>query len=213
MKKIFLVFLTLTLTTLSLNSCKETSEIPLQEENQAVKTKKNDITARAVNMQKSDFNELSTTDKIKIWSDKIDQILTQNLTEQQRTLVMGIKSELPNVGSKDNDGIKLAELGLEMAKITPGDEFIRMFEVLDDYQRNNSLYTETIDNNYIVSDMNIFLQQVKNNKTLYQHEILSKGSCNCKWTCGMYSSHHDTCVVTDSGCGFLWMGSCTGAIN
>jgi hypothetical protein len=212
MKKIFFAFLTLTLTTLSLNSCKETSEIPLQEENQAIKTQKNDITARTVTMQKSDFNDLSTNDKIKIWSEKLDQVLTQNLTDEQRTLVQGIKIELPNVASDDYDGIRLAELGLEMAKITPEDEYIRMFEMLDDYHRDNSLYTNNIDNANIVDDMNIFLQEVKDNKDLYQHETLSKGSCNCKWTCGFYSGHTDNCIKTDSGCGFLWMSSCNGAI-
>lgn len=211
MKKI--LFALLTLTTLFLNSCKETSEIPSQEENQNIKAQKNNITARTAGMQKSEFNELSTNDKIKIWDDKLKQVLTQNLTEEQRILVNGIKSELSNVTSKEYDGIKLAELGLEMAKITPEDEYVRMFEVLDDYQRNNSLYTNDIKNSNIVSDMNIFLQQVKSNKSLYQHETLSKGSCNCKWTCGFYAGHTDNCELTDSGCGFLWMGSCTGTIN
>lgn len=212
MKKLFLAFLTLTLTTLSLNSCKETSEIPNQEENQIIKSMKNNIAYKTSSIQKSDFNDLSTSDKIKIWNDKMDQILTQNLTDTQRSLVEGIKSELPNVGSDTYDGIKLAELGLEMARITPENEYIRMFEVLEDYNRDASLYTDNIKNDNIVSDMESFVQEVKTNKTLYRYQKLSTSSCNCKWTCGFYSGHTDNCTSTDSGCGFLWMGSCNGAI-
>ncbi|WP_394364433.1 hypothetical protein [Chryseobacterium taklimakanense] len=34
--------------------------------------------------------------------------------------------------------------------------------------------------------------------------------CNCAWTCGFFSGHHDDCKGTATGCGFLGRFACTG---
>ena len=212
MRKMFFALLTASTLILTFNSCKESSESVLQEQNESTVAVKNNMLARTTSMQKSDFNDLSTLDKIRVWDNKLEQVLTENLTNQQRVLVENIRIELPKVALENYDGIALAEYGLEMAKITPENEFVRMFAMLENYERDNSQYSGVLNNENIISDMNIFLQEVQENKALYAKEKISLKSCNCKWTCGWYAGNHDNCEKTTSGCGFLWMSACTGAI-
>lgn len=173
--------------------------------------------------QKIIFNNLTTSTKIKFWENKVAQVLNQNLTKKQRILTKSILLEIPLSQSKTYDGIKIMELAIEMAKITPQDEFIKMFVLYEDYIRNEKSYNN-INNQLIINDLVFDLSQIKSKKKkLFEQKANitepnnngnTQGSiqpdCNCSWTCGFYGTHHDNCTGTSSGCGFLGWGGCGG---
>ena len=93
--------------------------------------------------QKETFKNLDTDSKIRIWKSKLEQIKTKDISSEQKNLINNISNEVSKMTNADYDGIKLFEYAIEMAKITPEDEFIRMFSVIGDYNRNNNLYNDT----------------------------------------------------------------------
>ncbi|AZI54527.1 hypothetical protein EIB75_04365 [Epilithonimonas vandammei] len=90
--------------------------------------------------QKEAFKNLTSENKVKIWGSKLSQVLTQDLSQEQRSLVEALRGEIKNMKSPSYDGIKLIELGIELAKITPENEFINMVSELEDYKRDEKLY-------------------------------------------------------------------------
>ena len=154
-----------------------------------------------------------------MWNSKLSQILNEDLTSQQKDIVQKIKNETPNLDNVNYDGVRLIELSIEMAKITPQDEFIRMFSFLGDYKRDSQAYKKSIQNDLIVNDLKTFLNTINSqNYKFYQSNENGgnknvKPECNCKWTCGMYGGTDDNCTGSSSGCGFLWLQSCNGHIG
>ena len=208
MKKI-ISFITL-FSLLVIQSCRSSADEKMDEY-------RNDLDLKSELVKKETFKGLSTSEKIDLWKSKLNQILSQDLTNEQKNLVEQIKNEIPNLNSQEYNGVKLIELSIQMAKITPQDEFIRMFSFLGDYKRSSTEYSKVIENDLIVNDLETFLNTVKTrNSAFYENETINKSAkpeCNCKWTCGMYGGVDDNCTGSSSGCGFLWLQSCTGHIG
>ncbi|MFC0343990.1 bacteriocin fulvocin C-related protein [Epilithonimonas hispanica] len=168
--------------------------------------------------QKEAFKNLTSENKVKIWGSKLSQVLTQDLSQEQRSLVEALRGEIKNMKSPSYDGIKLIELGIELAKITPENEFINMVSELEDYKRDEKLYLLKSNNNPIVLNLQNFLITVKQRNKLIVEEnqgnvLNKKRPCDCSWTCGMYSGSSDDCAATESGCGIFWSQPCTGTIR
>ena len=173
--------------------------------------------------QKETFKNLDTDSKIRIWKSKLEQIKTKNISSEQKVLINNISDEISKMTNADYDGIKLFEYAVEMAKITPEDEFIRMFSVIGDYNRNNNLYnnsTSKLTEGKLVKDLENYLTNLKTSKIKFLNASKNNSSqriaakdCNCRWTCLFYSSvTNDNCNKTNSVCGFLWTQECTAVV-
>lgn len=162
--------------------------------------------------QKEIFKSMSTSEKVRLWQSKLSQILKQDLTDKQRDLTKQIIDEIPNLNNENYDGENLITLAIEMAKITPEDEYIRMFSMFEDYKRNQSEYKK-FNNEMIVNDLIAFKNslKVKNENTINNFNNTNKKACNCRWTCGFYN-YTDNCTETENGCGFLGLQPCTGMV-
>lgn len=87
-------------------------------EDEKIDTYRNVVQRKSEIEQRTLFKGLTTENKLKVWQSKLDQILTQKLTKQQRIYVLIFKEEMSKTVSVNYDGIKLIETGIAMAKIT-----------------------------------------------------------------------------------------------
>lgn len=212
MKKYFYFFSVVFLT---LISCRSNESIQMNEE---IYNLRNDIASKSISEQKKLFIELSTNDKVKFWENKLQQVLTQNLSQEQKRITKEILSEIPKTVDGNYDGVRIMELAVSIAKITPRNEFLKMFVDYGDYKRDNSSYSSKFNNQTIVQELENHLEFLKHNKESFYKENSTTNNqtarelpdCNCAWTCGFYSGHHDDCKGTATGCGFLGRFPCTG---
>ena len=211
MKKLFFIFCAIFLSLI--NSCRENDQVADEY--------RSNLDLKSELKQKEMFKELTTVNKIRVWQSKMKQIQNENISTEQKALISKINSEIAKVAEKNYDGIKLFEYAVSLSKITPDDEFIRMFSVLGDYKRNNNSYNKFINNNrgFVTQDLEDYLAKIKSNKIAFYSQIQNTGvvskkpTCNCKWTCGLYPSlPNSPCEGSNGGCGFLWIEDCTGHI-
>lgn len=156
------------------------------------------------NQIKIDYAKLSKKEQISVWVSKIDQVLEQNLPEKQKLLIIELRNKLKLSYSVDNgEDIKL--LAASIAESSSGQDFIQMFENLNDYKYSGYSAPDKL-SLAIASD----IQNFQNTDMPKQDNPYSKKpSCNCRWTCAFYGGGSDNCEQTDGGCGFLWMQDCT----
>ena len=125
MKKFFAILSVLTL--LLVFSCRGNDQIADEY--------RSNLDLKSELQQKELFKDLTTENKIRVWQSKINQIQTQNLSTEQKELIRSINNEIVKVAEENYDGIKLFEYAISLAKITPEDEFVRMFSVIGDYKK------------------------------------------------------------------------------
>ena len=219
-KHYFLLYL---LMTLLFTSCNNSSD-RLDEQ---MTNFREDLVSKGTTDQKKIFNGLTTETKIRFWENKVSQVLSQDLSKEQRFLTEQILKEIPKSQMSNYDGINLMNLAIKMAKITPQSEFISMFVSYGDYSRDFDAYKNNINNELIIKDLEFYLNEIKINKKRFFEEggILHEGAnsntqtdalgrplpdCNCSWTCGFFGTHHNNCKATETGCGFLGQFSCDG---
>ena len=146
------------------------------------------------------FNALTTEQKSALWVEKMEQLITQNLPSENSKLIKQMRDSHLR---KDLSGFKTSALNL--AEITPEEDFIEMFVSLSDYNFNGKFTGKTSVSETIISEINaIGLSQ----------EIVTgkKRECNCRWTCSMYASYSSNCEHTIDGCGFFGSSPCDGHI-
>lgn len=197
-------------------------------QNESISDKKrNDLSLKSELEQKKIFMNLDTDSKIKLWTSKLDQIKSQDISDEQKRLISKISDELSKMNNDNFDGQKLFGYAIKMAQITPEDEFIRMFSTLSDYKINKNSYDDLAvgpnskisTKSNIESDLINYLSKIKEskikfNETQNKNNDISTTSirkdCNCRWTCMFYTpgGTNDDCRNTDSGCGFLWLQEC-----
>ena len=147
---------------------------------------------------KDDYRSLTISKQKELWLDKLNQIKTQTLSSKQLNLINELEIV---ISGKDDEFIssnqKIKNLGIDLALITPREDFIQMFSSLENYIPNTGISTEIC--NECISDL-------KNESIISDKSKVSfrLGGCNCKWTCGWgpYVSSSN-CTPTDTGCGFL----------
>lgn len=148
------------------------------------------------------FNQLTTEEKNALWVEKMNQLLNEKLPAENLKLIQQMRdSHL----KKDLDGFKKAALSL--TQITPEDDFIAMFNVLNNYNYSGSFVGKTVISDLTIKDIKDF--------GLSQEVITEKlRDCNCRWTCDWYAGGNSgNCHVTSSGCGFMWAFECTGHVG
>lgn len=187
---------------------------------------RNNLSLKSELEQKNLFKKLNTDSQLELWQNKLEQIKRENISDEQRNLINNISKELSNIEEKNFNGQKLFEYAVEMAQITPEDEFIRMFSKLEDYKRNEGSYKgfvssqESHSKSFIETDLLEYLSRIKEGKVkikLYKGDDSSSSTerpaCNCKWTCSFYGPRNTKCDFSTAGCGFLWLQECTGYIG
>ncbi len=156
---------------------------------------------------KTDYNVLDKKEKVKLWNEKLEQLLKQDLPVENKNLIKQLKFEL----NKEVFASKaISEIALNLAIITPEDDFFRMFSDLNDY--NYSGKFKGLDK---VSDD--VLMDLKSINPDFQAKTKPSSKtasipCNCDWTCSWYGSTRVKCTTTRSGCGFLWAFECEQAV-
>ncbi len=156
---------------------------------------------------KSDYNILDKKEKVELWNEKLEQLLSQDLPVENKNLIMQLKLEL----NKEVFASKaISEIALNLAKITPEEDFFRMFSDLNDYNYAGKFKGV----NKVSDDILLNLKLINPD---FQAKIMSISKtasipCNCDWTCSWYGSTRLKCTATRSGCGFLWAFECEEAV-
>lgn len=162
---------------------------------------------------KSDFNDLTEKEKIALWNEKLDQLLIQNIPNEHKKLIKELSTELKETTINVEN---ISNIAILLAKITPEDDFYKMFTTLDDYRFEGHFTGITKVND----DLQNSLKSLKFNYIKYiNNTILTAKSnggkpCNCNWTCSLYAGGSTTkCNQTTSGCGFLWAFPCENRVG
>ncbi len=156
---------------------------------------------------KDSYGKLSKDKQIALWLDKVNQISTQKLPTQHLLLLASLKSELQKTNltfSLSND--KIRNIALDLARITPGDDFIDMFDSMNDYTYVGKFHGTDVCSSCITDIENEGVVPVNNPSSPNARVPV----CNCAWTCGhpFGPGGSSNCRQTSSGCGFLWMSGC-----
>jgi hypothetical protein len=145
----------------------------------------------------NDFNLLSKKGKTALWDDKLNQLLEENLPIEHKELITALKLEL---NKEVMDAKKISTIAINLAKLTPEEDFAKMFANLNDYNYDGKFEGKT----------KISLVAIE--KFKISNSITSRISCNCEWTCSWYGSSSSNCSGTRSGCGFMWFFECEHAV-
>jgi hypothetical protein len=157
---------------------------------------------------KADFNELSDREKIALWDEKLNQLLNQNIPAKHKSLIIELKIEL----AKEIIDVKaISDISINLANITPEDDFYKMFATLDNYKYNEHFVGRTkVSEEFRQSLVSIRFNYKKNAENIGINSKSNGGRpCNCNWTCSLYAGGPSSnCKPTTSGCGFLWAFEC-----
>lgn len=159
---------------------------------------------------KSDFNALKEKEKIDLWNEKLDQLLTQNLPAEHKKLIKELKTEL----KKSSINVEtISNISVRLTDITPENDFYKMFTSLENYKFEEH-FVGTVKVN---DDLKKSLKSLRFNytKNVISNSAKSNGKpCNCNWTCSLYAGGSTrNCSVTTSGCGFLWAFECENRVG
>lgn len=205
MKKYFLHFFSICVFA-SLASCKQNSDTPSAQnlDNLSSNIRAKFALNKTIDQVKDDYRSLPIEQQKALWLDKIKQIKTQTLSVKQIELINQLQKILTTCGDEfKSSNSDFAKIGISLASITPKEDFLHMFATLDNY---NYVKNQNIE---ICSECIIDLENsntVTNNTNFRSSNV----SCNCKWTCGWAGRTSSNCDRTDTGCGFMWLTSCTG---
>lgn len=190
---------------LSINSCGQDDNIS-EDHSQNNVLRKEMSASRTSNDAKAEFENLTTEEKIQIWQDKLDQVLKQNITAEQSTLILSIKNKIPNIAN--NDYSALLDDAISLAKIMPEDIFISIFSDLED--TNISEIDNTISSSEkLILDLKSFKEEmlvVENNLSETSRKYLL--NCQYRWMSDDTITVDGGCNPTKTGCGFLFLQGC-----
>lgn len=208
MKKTF-SFLTLFFLIMFQISCRQNDNI--SENFNEVNSLRQQFTAKKNQLEiKQNFFKLTTDQKISIWNNKFEQVLQQDLTNEQKKLLVKIKNDLFKI--KNNDYQSLIDNSIKLASITNQKDFEAIFTTLNDANIKNDNNTSL---NLYVEDLTRFKEIIKS-KNLTQFKFsANSGSatsrelplCIYRWL--PLDTPAQPCQETESGCGWLFLQPCT----
>ena len=158
---------------------------------------------------KSSFRKLPVNDKFALWDSKLEQLLSQKLPENQLELIEQLKLEMNNVRIGDQN--RFQEIAINLARITPEQDFIEMFSDLSDYKFSGTFHSKNISPKYVIDDLkNLKLNFAVAKDANLNNSLSKKKDCSCRWSCWMTGGTATTnCATTNGGCGFFLMQDCT----
>lgn len=148
----------------------------------------------------ADFNKLSIKDQNDLWLEKLDQLLSQNLPAEHKSLIARLKNIMTKTPySPTADGF--VDASVSLAKITPLEDLSGMYESLYDYNYNGKFTGKTLVPDYIINDI------LKIN-TVPTAKAITRGPCSCRWCVGHEGHTSTNCTPTEHGCGWFGWQSC-----
>jgi hypothetical protein len=162
------------------------------------------------------WGNLNNNEINEVWSGKIDQILSTNVSTEIKSELIGFKEVLnPQLITKirANDAMALKvynEWQKKFLSLMTVDHFYAMFSMLEDYNPDlNKMHAK------IKADIRSVRTTVGLRALIpYDKTTFVDKKCDCKWgtTCNLFDGE---CVEKDGtgcnvafGCGFLWLGTC-----
>ena len=140
------------------------------------------------------FSKLSEGEQKELWLEKMDQLLSQKLPGTHVKLIKTIREGVGK-GIDKTTAQNFLKSASDLAKITPRQDFGKMFERLEDYQYSGKFSgAENMPDSLVegIASMDLF----------------NKGACSCRWCLFGTTSTSTNCKETKSGCGFFWMQEC-----
>lgn len=191
MKKV-IFGLIVSLALFNLISCSDNNEIERTSSNKRISQVLNE---KNYTTQKIMYSLLNEEEKLKIWNDKIENILQKNnLTKEQSDLIYELKNNISLNLFKDGERNDEREIFKSI--------FVKNF-----LKKTVNVFSE----DFIVSN---FYYINENTAKAVPIDDLSDCTCNIgsMWSCSGSFECKDTnkCADTTSGCGFLTMFECTG---
>lgn len=157
--------------------------------------------------KKSDFSNLPVSDKAALWNEKLNQLIAQDFPVEHLYLLKQIKVEYEKAVLKQDN--KMKELILDLAIITPENDFSIMLLDLGDYSYvgfkqekvNPAFYNYLESCDYTYSDA----------------KLPPTRACNCNYTCTVQTvnpvvCHTSSCMPTFDGCGPFGFSACDGLL-
>ncbi|MAT55133.1 MAG: hypothetical protein CMN32_11685 [Saprospirales bacterium] len=191
-------------------------------------TKINDLDLVEVFQSKSNLLNLSPRNRKIAWIARLNEYKNLDLKPSQVILIDELIKEIESMDTEVFMATpKLTELAIEMAKITPMEDYLNLFCSTGDYLPEITGIGSVCEQ--CINDLrNVDFQSFDPS-----NEVKSRTSdCNCAWTCqqqednmlcepGYYATTlppcdddqtSGCCNQTASGCGFLFLYSCTGLV-
>ncbi len=206
MKRISHLIVLLTLTSMLFTCSKQDEKYVTREQIKELANRQKQVVA---------FQALSPEQQYKVMSEKLDQILTQKMPREQRTLVEELKNKLtPNAYSKgnkefqqfiENDWLKRA------MNVFTTEELRVLFGRIEDVNIEGSGHI-----NLEHPVQTVVSRADDNHKHMHTGQTQETYHCDCNLTsvfgCGLDLVCTDTeCHAHgDNGCGFLWLYRCEG---
>jgi hypothetical protein len=158
--------------------------------------------------QKEHYQKLNFEAKKGLWSNKITQLIGQDLPLEHAGLIQQLRERIVRSVSEAelSSDMELQRIAIELAQLTPESDFISMFNQLEDYRFSGNFEYSGEGSNIVNNLRADFSAKISTNNP----RLPDLPACNCNWTCGSYGEDctHDNCEETSSGCGFLWLFSC-----
>ena len=198
---IFSIIAVLVLSITLFNSCQ--NENKTDDEIVNTNLRKEFLEGKNYTKVKSNFSDLSVNAKTDLWNEKLIQLQNQDFPVELERLINSLRIEL----KKTNKDTKIiSDLAVEIAKIIPEEDYIKMFTELNDYTYSGEFLGKRKVSQEIING----LKTLRYNYNSQSADGASKlrPDCNCNWTCHLYGESNTNCKVTSSGCGFLWAFNC-----
>ena len=207
MKKYFFPLLSLgfLFSMLIFESCKEAKTEIRTTDNSF--NRENFVSNKTFSEIKANYAVTTDAQKKMLWISKIEQISKQNLPEEHKLLLTKLRAELSKSQAiMDMSNPIIKGIAIQLAEITPLQDFLAMFDSLNNYNYNQKFMGEGISQELI----NDLRGQYGGIKPPQNVTVLRVPSCDCNWTCGgLWGSRGSSaCRPTLDGCGFLWLSSC-----
>jgi hypothetical protein len=211
MKKINLlaVFVATIIIAMIFYSCSKESEV---EPSKNTNLRTNFLGKKTYQEMKPTFDKLTFEEKVNLWENKINQLLTQNFPKEHLSLIKKLQMEFKK--SNRNELNSLKETFIQLAKITPEKDFMDMFMDLKDYKFNGS-FEVLKKQEELITYLNTSDYQYS--KTVNYLSDSNAPPCNCNYSCSAQTvnphvCYTSSCTPTTDGCGPFGLSSCDGRV-
>ena len=216
MKTKFFIIIFILVSSFFLINCSDENNDEIQNLKIENKERKKFLEGKNFEERKKEFKLLSKVEKFTLWNEKNNQLLTLELPKEHLILIQKLKDEyFKSVYNKEND---LKEVFIELAKIIPEDEFIKMFFELDDYNYKNN-FNIIIKNDNFINYLKTCDYKYDNIKINIDNSDIERVApdCNCNYSCSAQTINpaicsSSNCSPTADGCGPFGLSGCDGRV-
>ena len=156
------------------------------------------------------FRKLDPIEKTNLWVEKLNQLISSDLPKEHKILLSKLKIQIQQNNNPQNLE-KFRNTLIELANITPMEDFCLMVEKLDDYKFTG----EFIGRTKLTSEILYDLENLGNQPKILENSTNTTSkipACNCRYSCSLYGGSSGSCRETVDGCGPFGLSTCNGHI-